>query len=232
MRSAVLACTLLVAGALSGCTSPDPTVIAVLAGDASARLQQPLDLDALTDRIKETCDGCSVEVYDAASDAQTQSEQLDEALVASADIVILDPVDPEQAEALVRRADAVPVIALGTLVPGADWFVGLSEPASTTPGAESDLEAAREVILRDLHSFDFVPATAMSVKAADVAVGELIDRPVPESVDHEGVPSWLFEAAEVTINDLTTVVVASGALTLDDLCAGETAKRCVKLGLL
>ncbi len=232
MRSVLLACGLLVAGGLSGCSSVNVTVIAVLAADQSAQLLQPLDLAALTERVEETCDGCSVKVYDAGSDATTQSEQFDQALVASADIVILDPVDPELAESLVQRADEVPVIALGTLVPGADWFVGLSAPVTTTELAASDLEAAREVILRRRHAFTFVPATEMSVKAAEVAVGELVTEPVGESVDHEGVPSWLFEATEVTVNDLTTVVVASGALTLDQLCEGETAERCVRLGLV
>ncbi len=232
MRRVLLACGLLLAVVLSGCTSINPIVVAILAADQSAELQQPLDLEALTERIEQTCDGCSIKVYDAGSDAETQSEQLDKALVASADIVILDPVDPELAESLVRRADEVPVLALGTLVQGADWFVGLDQPASTADGAGSDLEAAREVILRHRHSFIFVPATQISVQAADVAVGELVEQPVSRSVEHGGVPSWLFEPAEVTVNDLTSVVVATGAMTLDDLCAGETAQRCIKLGLV
>jgi len=232
MRSVLLVCGLLVLSALSGCTSLNPTVIAVLAADQSAELQQPLDLTVLEERVDEICDGCSIEVYDAASDADTQSDQLDEALAASADIVILDPVDPELAESLVQRADAVPVIALGAAVSGADWFVGLSEPAPAAEGADSDLEAAREVILRDRDTFTFVPAAEMSAKAADVAVGELVGDPVSGSVDNEGVPSWLFDPVEVTVNDLTTVVVARGALSLDELCAGTTAKRCAQLGLV
>ncbi len=88
------------------------------------------------------------------------------------------------------------------------------------------------MILRDRKSFSYVPAAAMSSKAADVAVGELADEPVGESVDHEGVPSWLFESVEVTVNDLTSVLVASGAMTLAELCEGETAKRCTRLGLV
>ena len=232
MRRVLLACCLLVLSASSGCTSLNPTVIAVLVADQDAQLQQPLDLGALESRVEEICDGCSVKVYDAGSDADEQSDQLDQALTESADIVILDPVDPELAESLVQRAETVPVIALGALVPGADRFVGLSEPAPSAEGADSDLEAARELILRDRDTFTFVPAAEMSVKAADVAVGELVGDPVDGSVDEEGVPSWLFEPVEVTVNDLTTVVVARGALTLDELCAGDTATRCAMLGLV
>jgi ABC-type xylose transport system substrate-binding protein len=231
MRSVVLLCSLLVPSALSGCAAVDSTVIVVLAADGSAELQQPLDVEKLEQRVEEICDGCTVEVHDAGSDADTQATQFDQA-IAEADMVILDPVDPELAESLVQRSGEVPVVAYGTLVPGADWFVGLADPATPPDDVDTDVEAAREVILRDRDTFDHVPAAEMSTKAADVAVGELADEPVGDSVDHEGVPSWLFEPVTVTVDDLTSVVVASGAMTLAELCAGDTAKRCAKLGLV
>lgn len=236
MRSVLIACCLLAASALTGCSVIETTVIAVLAADDSARAQQPLNVERLEERVGEICDGCSLEVYDAGGDAGTQADQFDEALVAGADLVVLAPVDPEQAESLVVRAAGVPVVAYGTLVPGADWFVGLAEPAAPTTGvdsdADSDIAAAREVILKDRDSFTFVPARAMSAKAAEVVVGQLADKPVGDSTDHEGVPSWLFETVDVTVNELTSVVVADGAMTLADLCEGETAKRCSSLGLV
>lgn len=231
MRSVLLVCCLLVTSALSGCSAVDSTVIVVLAADETAQVQQPLDLEGFEQRVEEICDGCTVEVYDAGSDVDAQDEQFDRALV-NADMIVLDPVDPELAESLVQRAGEVPVIAFGALVPGADWFVGLADAATPADGVDSDLEAAREVILNDRDSFNYVPAAAMSSKVADVAVGELADEPVGESVDHEGVPSWLFESVEVTVNDLTSVVVASGAMTIAELCVGGTAKRCAKLGLV
>jgi ABC-type xylose transport system substrate-binding protein len=231
MCRVLLACCLLVLS-LSACTSLNPTVIAVLVADQSAELQQPLDLDALESRVEELCEGCAVKVYDAESDADTQSDQLDQALAASADVVILDAVDPELAESLVQRTGEVPVLAVGTLVPGSDLFVGLTEPVDPPEGADSDLEAAREVILRDRKSFTFVPAAQISTRAAEVAVGELVGKPVDGSVDTEGVPSWLFEPVEVNVQDLTSIVVAAGALTLEELCSGDTAERCGKLGLV
>ena len=231
MRSVLLVCCLLVTSALSGCVAVDSTVIAVLAADESAQIQQPLDVEGLQDRVEEICDGCTLEVYDAGSDADTQGMQLDQSLE-TADLVILDPVDPELAESLVQRAGEVPVIAYGAPVSGVDWYVGLADPATPADGVDSDLEAAREVILRDRVSFSYVPAAAMSSKVADVAVGELADEPLADPVDHEGVPSWLFESIEVTVDDLTSVVVASGAMTLEELCSGGTAKRCAKLGLV
>jgi ABC-type xylose transport system substrate-binding protein len=231
MRSVLLVCSLLVTSALSGCAVVDSTVIAVLAADESAQIQQPLDVAGLEQRVEEICDGCRLEVYDAGSEAETQAVQLDQAIV-NADLVILDPVDEELAESLVQRAGEVPVIAYGTAVSGADWYVGLADPATPVVGVDSDLEAAREVILRDRDSFSYVPAAAMSSKVADVAVGELADEPEADPVDNEGVPSWLFEPVEVTVTDLTSVLVASGAMTIAELCTGGTAKRCAKLGLL
>lgn len=231
MRRVLLACGLLLTGVLSGCSAVDSTVIAVIAADETAQVQQPLDVDRLEERVAEICDGCTVEVSDAGGDADTQSEQFDAALV-DADLVILDPVDAELAESLIERAGDVPVVAYAELVPGADLFVGMASATTPVTGVDSDLEAAREVILRDRDSFFHVPAESMSSKVADVAVGELADEPVGESVEHEGVPSWLFESVEVTVNDLTSVVVSSGAMTLAELCQGDTAKRCTRLGLV
>jgi hypothetical protein len=160
---------------------------------------------------------------------------VDEALAASADVGVVDPVDPEAAEEVLARLGEVPMVAYATLVPGADNFVGLESDAAladaTEGGATSDLDAARDIVAGDRRSMTYVPARAMSERAADVAVGLVAEEPVPGAVDHEGVPSWLFHAAEVDIDTLTSVLVAQQAVTLDELCDGETARRCAKLGL-
>ena len=44
-------------------------------------------------------------------------------------------------------------------------------------------------------------------------------------------PSWLYPHPDVTIDDLTSVLVGQGVLSLDELCNGSTEKRCTKLGL-
>lgn len=236
MRSLVLACALLVTSVLSGCAAVDSTVIAVLVADREAQVQQSLDFERIEGRVEATCNGCTVEVYDAAGDVGTQDEQFDRVLEESADLVILQPVDVERAESLVQAAGEVPVLAYADLVPGADWFVGMSTPPTAIDDVDNDLEAAREVISRDRKSFDFVRAGEMSQRAADVAVAVLADEPVEESagepVEHEGVSSWLVEPVPVTVNDLTTVVVASGAMSLAELCEGATARRCDRIGLI
>ena len=120
-------------------------------------------------------------------------------------------------------------------MPGSDRFIGLADgdvPIQAAP----DLEAARDVLLGDEKSMTYVPTREMSEQAADVAVSLLAGTPLAatggaDRQEVDGVASWLYEHQEVTIDDLTSVLVGQGVLTLDDLCSGETAKRCTKLGL-
>lgn len=227
----VLGCSL-----LGGCSSEDPTVVALLVSDGSRELEPRVDVDAFEARVEATCKECAVRVYDAEGDAATQADQAAEALRDSADVIVLDPVDVEEAEALVGGGeDEVPVVAHTTLVPGADWFVGLVEPLASSnggPPADSDLEAARQVVAGQRRSMLHVPATAMSEQAADVAVGVLADEEPEGAEDFEGVPSWLHATAEVRLAGLTDVLVREGAFTLDELCDGSTARRCEQLGFV
>lgn len=230
----LLPALLLCCGLLASCAEEDPTVIALLIADGSTELGQTVDREAFEQRVDETCVGCRVEVYDARGEADTQDGQVDEALAASADVVVIDPVDPGVAEQAVARLGEVPMVAYATLVPGADSFVGLeSDEVLVDPSedAGSDLEAARDIVSGDRDSMTYVPARAMSERAADVAVGVVADEPAAGAVDHEGVPSWLFRTSEVDLTNLTTVLVAQDAVTLDELCTGDTARKCVKLGL-
>ena len=45
-------------------------------------------------------------------------------------------------------------------------------------------------------------------------------------------PSWLYPVTQVRLDDLTTVLVGQGVLTLEDLCSGSTARRCERLGFV
>lgn len=170
-----------------------------------------------------------MEVYDAGGDADEQRRQARQAVADEADVLVVWPVEPEEAESFARGE--TPMVSLVELVPGSDRFVGLVDPPPTTSGRASDLEAAREVVLGDRATMTHVPARAMSEQAADVAVALLAGTPVADGKDHEGVTSWLYETTDVDLDNLTTVLVGEGELTVDDLCAGRTARRCDRLGL-
>ena len=217
---------------LAGCSGDEPTVALLVAdGDETSHV---VDVEAFEERVAATCDECSVTVYDAEGDAAQQKSQARQAGVESADVIVVVPVEPEDMEQLTE--DDVPLVSLGTLVPGAEGHVGLREAADAEGDADSDLAAARDLILRERSSMTYVPTEDMSEQAADVAVALLADLPVPEGAvgaeEVEGVQSWLFETQDVILHTLTTLLVGQGVLTLDELCEGETAKRCARLGFV
>ena len=217
---------------LAGCSGDEPTVALLVAdGDETSHV---VDVEAFEERVTATCDECSVTVYDAEGDAAQQKSQARQAGVESADVIVVVPVEPEDMELLTE--DDVPLVSLGTLVPGAEGHVGLREAADAEGDADSDLAAARDLILRERSSMTYVPTEDMSEQAADVAVALLADIPVPEGAveaeEVEGVQSWLFETQDVILDTLTTLLVGQGVLTLDELCEGETAKRCARLGFV
>ncbi|GAA5115754.1 hypothetical protein GCM10023339_23440 [Alloalcanivorax gelatiniphagus] len=212
---------------LSACAGDEPTV-ALLVADGADTSSRAVDVERFTDRVEATCDECVVEVYDAEGDAGTQKSQARQAEATSADVVVVVPVDPDDLDTL--TGGELPVVSLGELVPGSDRFVGLAGGALPTQ-AGSDLEAAREVLLGGEQSMTYVPTRAMSEQAADAAVGFLADDPPAGDEEVDGVESWLHRDQEVTIDSLTSVLVGQGVLTLDELCGGQAAKRCARLGL-
>ena len=212
---------------LVGCAGDEPTVV-LLVDDASDTSARAVDVEAFTDRVEATCDECRVTVYDAEGDAEAQKRQARQAEADRADVLVVVPVDPDDLGSV--GDDDLPLVSLGTLVPGSDRFVGL-EGGDVPRQSGSDLEAARGVLLGDEESMTYVPTRAMSERAADVAIAFLADVPAEGGEEVDGVESWLFRDQDVTIDSLTSVLVGQRVLTLADLCDGDTAKRCRSLGL-
>ena len=228
LRARLLTCALVaLAPLLAGCDGDEPT-IALLVADASDSSTRAVDVERFTDRVEATCDECRVTVYDAEGDAGTQKSQARQAEARESDVVVVVPVDADDLSSL--TGPELPVVSLGELVPGSERFVGL-EGGEVPVQEGSDLQAARNVVLGDEESMTFVPTAAMSERAADVAVGLIAGTPVPDGQEVDGVRSWLYEHQDVTIDELTTVLVGQDVVTLDELCSGSTEKRCTKLGL-
>jgi len=192
-----------------------------------------VDVEAFEARVATTCDECVVAVYDAEGDAAQQKSQAREAEAESADVLVVVPVEPDEMESLTGAE--LPLVSLGTLVPGADGHVGPQQQVDVGSGAASNLAAARDLVRGKRSSMTYVPTVDMSEQAADVAVALLADSTVPvgaiEPAEVEGVRSWLFGTQDVTLDTLTTLLVGQGVLTLDELCEGATARKCAKLGL-
>lgn len=213
---------------LAACSGDDPTVVALLVADGSGGASRAVDADVFEDRVAGACRGCRVEVYDAGGDAEEQKSQVRVALAESADVVVVEPVDAAAIQDV--ELGEVPLVSTGTLAPGADRFVG-PEGGLPPDSGEPVLEAARALVLGEDESFVWVPVQEMSEQSADVAVGLLADKPVEGGEDHEGVRSWLFETQRIDRSNLATVLVGQGAVTLEDLCEGDTSRRCTRMGL-
>jgi ABC-type xylose transport system substrate-binding protein len=226
--SLVLAVVLTAAAPLlSACMDDEPTV-ALLVADGTDSSSRAVDVDRFTERVEATCDECRVRVYDAEGDAEVQKSQARQAEATSADVVVVVPVETDGLGTL--TGSGLPVVSLGELVPGAERHVGL-EGGSLPRQEGTDLDAARDVLLGDEESMTYVPTRAMSERAADVAVAFLADATVADGEVVDGVESWLYRDREVTIDSLTSVLVAEGVVDLDELCSGATEKRCARLGL-
>ena len=187
-----------------------------------------MDAEAFTERVEATCDECQVAVYDAQGDAAAQEAQAREAEADSADVIVVVPVDVDELASLTARE--LPVVSMGEPVPASDRFVGL-ERGEVVRQEGSDLQAARNLVLGDERTMTYVPTREMSERAADLAVAYLADNPVEGGEDVDGIESWLYQAQDVTIDTLTSVLVAQGVLTLDELCDGSTEKDCARLGI-
>lgn len=217
----------LLAPLLTGCKGDEPT-IALLLADAADSSSRAVDVDAFTERVRATCDECRVTTYDAEGDAETQKSQARQAAATSADVIVVVPVEPSDLVTL--TAGDLPVVSLGTLVPGSDRFVGLEGDVFPSQSG-TDLEAARAVLAGEEESMTYVPTRPMSERAADVAVAYLADVPASGGEEVDGVETWLYQDQDVTIDTLTSVLVGQGVLSLDELCSGATQKRCARLGL-
>jgi ABC-type xylose transport system substrate-binding protein len=220
----------LTAPLLSGCLGGPSTVTLLVAdgtGDAPV-----VDVEAFTAQVKKACDDCKVVVHDAEGDAETQKDQARTALKDESDVVVVWPVSAEEAEGFDFGEDAQ-VVSLVEFMPGSDRFVGLPDglPAAVADQG-SELDAARAVIQGERDSLIHVPAVQMSEQAATVATALLEGEPVPDGQGHEGVQSWLYEPVDVSMANLTTVLVGQGLFTLEELCTSETLKRCQTLGLV
>lgn len=224
MRS--LVSLLLVAPLLVGCAD-NPTVVALLMADEDSAEEALVDPLTFEERVEAVCDECQVEVYDAGGDGAEQKSQLRQALAESADAIVIEPIDAEVASGVPH--EDVPLVALGAAADGMDAFAGLNAPAP--PRAGDDLEAARDIVLGREKTMSYVPVVAMTEQAVDAALSLMVgDEPSGgEMVD--GAPTWTFEAIQVDIDNLTTVLVGQGALTLRELCEGSTRKKCTELGL-
>ena len=143
--------------------------IAFLAPDAAPRFESQ-DWPLFQAKVQSVCAGCSLMYRNAGGDPATQMQQAQAALTAGAGVIVLDPVDPTGAAAIVSAAARrhVPVIAYDHLVlNGASiaYFVSFDE---TKVGA---LQGA--ALLQAMHSSSMPSVVMMNGDPDDQEAAQL-----------------------------------------------------------
>ncbi len=129
----------LVLGVLAACgtnTTNQVTAgkkIAFLAPDAASRFESQ-DRPLLQTKMQTLCSDCEVVYRNAGGDPNTQMQQAQAVLSAGANVIVLDPVDPTSASAIVAAAAKrrVPVIAYDRIIlnaTGVAYYVGFDNAA-------------------------------------------------------------------------------------------------------
>lgn len=100
-------------------------VIALLLPESNTTRYETFDRPFFEDKVAELCEECEVRYYNADQDESQQNEQVESAIGAGADVVVLDPVNGDGAGGMVQSAQesGAPVIAYDRFIEGADYYM-------------------------------------------------------------------------------------------------------------
>ncbi|WP_299050775.1 substrate-binding domain-containing protein [uncultured Nocardioides sp.] len=120
----------------------------------------------------------------------------------------------------------------------AEGVVAAYEEAGVAPedrpvvaGSGADLDSLRRVVTGEQEVLLYRPRPPMTSRAVETAAEVLEGAPVTDTVDVDGVPSFLGTAEALSLRTLTSVAVARGFVTTAELCEGETADACAANGI-
>jgi D-xylose transport system substrate-binding protein len=132
VRSPLLVAVLfLILSAAIGCggESRGGTIAFLLAQQGVPVLRQ--DYREFEKKVEALCPNCTVVYRDAEGGAGNQLEQAEAVLAGGADVLVVDPVEPEAASEIVQKAkpQKVPVVSFNRLIMNArvDYYVGVDE---------------------------------------------------------------------------------------------------------
>lgn len=139
MNIARITAAVVVGVCLAGCGSAPASQVALhkkvalLAPDATPRFESQ-DRPLFETKLQSLCADCELIYRNAGGDPVTQAQQAQAVLAAGANVLVLDPVDPNGASAIVAAATRrhVPVIAYDRLVlnaSGVAYYVGFDNAA-------------------------------------------------------------------------------------------------------
>ncbi|WP_181312144.1 substrate-binding domain-containing protein [Nocardioides campestrisoli] len=193
-----LALCLALSAGLSACVKPDRAVVAFLLASTQADRWESVDEPVFRAQVEQTCRGCDYLTYNADQDPERQEAQLEEALDAGADVVVLNAVDSESGERMVLSAGEVPVIAYDRYVAGADWFVSVDPAQIGRQMGEAVVEAvgrrARVVLVNGARG----DANAAAIRDS---LADVFDRAGVRVAAEHSPQTWSAEEARAFVED-------------------------------
>lgn len=113
-----LGVVVLVAASAMGCGDGEPTTIALLLPGFDVPRHEEMIRASFEGVVEEACASCQVRFASAGAKNEVQQRQSDTALKEGADVLVVDPVIPNDADRIVRRAAAmdVPVVSYDGLI--------------------------------------------------------------------------------------------------------------------
>lgn len=156
-RLAAAGCALLaISLLLGGCGGGDEgggSTIALLLPESESSLYEESDWSALESAIRERCDNCEI-LYSSPGEenfnnpeenVSRQQHQAEAALKKGAEVLVVDPVDPKAAAAIVAKAKAqnVPVISYDGLIEDAEVDAYVSFDDEKAGGVQAEMLAEK-----------------------------------------------------------------------------------------
>jgi D-xylose transport system substrate-binding protein len=138
-------------GTLAACSSPndeeasggDAKTIALLLPESKTTRYEQFDKPLFEDKVRELCDDCTVEYYNADQDEGKQTQQLDTAINVGAQVIVLDPVNGKGATGMISSAHeaGAKVVAYDRFIEGADYYMSFDNETVGKLQAESLVKA-------------------------------------------------------------------------------------------
>jgi len=98
-------------------------------------------------------------------------------------------------------------------------------------GQDAELAAIQRIVAGDQYMTIYKPIKIEADKAAEVAVQLVTGKDVTGTTDYQGVKSFIFDPIVVTADNVNDTVIADGFYKVEDVCTGDFADACAKVGL-
>lgn len=98
-------------------------------------------------------------------------------------------------------------------------------------GQDAELAAIQRIVTGEQHMTIYKSIKTEAEKAAEVAVALVNGDEVTDTVDFEGVPSFIFEPVVVTQDNIMDTVVADEFWSVEEICTADYADACSQAGL-